>query len=289
MKLIVIISINDVQRDIRMQITKPDLLVHPLYESTLLYGDQYGLAKHFNILTVASLTVNTAIQPYYVTDAGVQLLHSIYLAPYFTKNMIRGSGVKPQCTTYELEHEVQIYNIAENGPRYVIWTLNDPVSVCSTCIDRVAPGDLYAAAERARRWSYDIVCSKKIIVFDLDETLIDRNCNILGMADEILSAARRVYDLVVLYSHGSSLHVDENVAKIMHMRNYQHTFDLVLSNNMVDRRCPKNLLQLYNHFPNIRFTFATLVDDSLYNWTPEYTKLIIPNKVSTLKWALNII
>lgn len=259
-----------------------------MYETTLLQGN-YGLAERFNILTLSTLTFNPTIKPLMVTNNQVHLLHDIHLSPYFSKNLEKCAGVKPQCTTYDFDREIPIYNIMENGPRYVIWTLDDPLTVCATCVDRVRPNDLYAAAERARRWAYEITAGKSIVVFDLDETLIDRNGNILHMADQLLTAARKTYDLVVLYSHGSSLHVDEHVAKILHMRRNQHTFDLILSNNMSDRRCQKNLLQLYNHFPNIRFTLSTLVDDSLYNWTPEYTKLIVPNKVSTLKWALNII
>lgn len=271
-----------------MEFRKPDLLVHPRYETALLNGN-YGLAEHFNILTLSTITFNTKIMPLMVTDNNVQVLHDIHLAPYFSKNLDKCSGVKPQCTSYDFDHNIPIYNIMENGPRYVIWTVEDPLTVCATCVDRVKPNDLHEAIERARNWSYQIFTGKSIVVFDLDETLIDSHGNILEMADQLLTTARRVYDLMVLYSHGSSLHVDEHVAKLLHMRRNQYTFDLILSNNMIDRRCQKNLLQLYNYFPNIRFTLSTLVDDSLYNWTPEYTKLIVPHKLSTLKWALNII
>lgn len=271
-----------------MHFNKPDLLVHPNLERLVLAGN-CNLSKHFNVLSLASLSYNPCIKPLMVTDTNVHVLHDIFLVPHFNKNMERSSGVKPQCTTYDFDHKIPIYNIMENGPRYVIWTMNDPLTVCATCVHRITPNQVHEAVAKAIRWAYNITMEKSIVVFDLDETLIDKQGNILNFAVELLALARRRYNLVVLYSHGSSLHVDDHVVKLLNRRCNAYTFDLILSNNMVDKLCQKNLLHLYNYFPNVRFSSATLIDDSLYNWTPEYTKLIVPNKVSTLQWALNII
>lgn len=276
-----------------MQFNKPDLLVHPSFERLLLNNNttsNYNLNKYFNVLSLATLSYNPYIKPLMVTNNNVHVLHDIHLMPHFTKHMERTSGVKPQCTTYEFDQKIPIYNIMENGPRYVIWTLNDPLTVCATCVHRISPNQVHDAVDKAIRWAYNITVSKSIVVFDLDETLIDKHGNVLDYADELLMVARRRYDLVVMYSHGSSLHVDEHAVKVLsRCSRKDFMFDLILSNNMVDKQCQKNLLHLYNYFPNTRFTVSTLIDDSLYNWTPEYTKLIIPNNVNTLKWALNII
>lgn len=42
----------------------------------------------------------------------------------------------------------------------------------------------------------------------------------------------------------------------------------------------KNLLHLYNYYPNYTFKKCVLVDDSLYNFTPEYSYIIVPLRKS---------
>lgn len=254
---------------------KPDLIIHPAYVKSV---SQFGLDAYFNIIYLEDLLDSIEeINPILVSDSAVSILRDVRLRPIFKDSLIRKSGIKPQHTSYYFEIDIPIYKISNRAPRYVIWNKTDNLTICATCVDRVDHYSLYDACRKAKEWSYDITNTEKIIVFDLDETLIDSNCRKLKYADKLLECAHIVYDRVVLYSHGSNLHVDDNISKF----DDPH-FDLVLSNDSHDNTCNKNLLSLYNYFPNTIFSHATLVDDSLYNWTPEYDKFIVPFKLSTV-------
>lgn len=64
--------------------------------------------------------------------------------------------------------------------------------------------------------------------------------------------------------------------------------DLVLSyDSFAGNRYCKNLLTLYNYFPNCKFDTCVLVDDSPYNWTPEYSKFIVAGYKKTCQGVLN--
>ncbi|ACH96217.1 38K protein [Oryctes rhinoceros nudivirus] len=252
---------------------KPDLVIHPRYAKSV---SNFGLEFYFNILNLHDLESNIEnINPILVSDDDVLILDDVYLSPVFKDSLVKRSGIKPYYTSLYFENEIPIYKIPFRAPRYVIWNTTDNLTICATYVDRVDKYSLYDACCRAKEWSYSITRSESIIVFDLDETLIDRDSKKLKGSDTALTCARSVYDRVVLYSHGSSLHVDDNVTKFD-----KSAFDLVLSNNTHDNTSNKNLLYLYNYFPNTIFTKATLVDDSLYNWTPEYDKIIVPFKLS---------
>lgn len=289
-------------------LNKPDLVIHPNYHK--LFMRYYGkdLIESFNVFRIEDLTVikgstkNTSFNeinvggfttttstttstfsPILLTDTGTSQLRNVCLKPKYKDCLIKASGSNPLYTSYWFDDEnLPMYKIEENGPRYVVWTKNDPLTVCGTYVDRIDYFDVPQCFQRIKEWSdlYAIREHKSIIVFDLDETLIDSKCNKLKRVDEFLHYARTIYDIIVLYSHGSNLHVDDNVLKF----NDPNVFDLVLSNDSQNEKTSnKNLLYLYNYFRNVRFTYATLVDDSLYNWTPEYNKFIIPYKLTTLK------
>lgn len=231
-------------------------------------------------MQLSDLTLDSNIQPIIVTDTGCKCLTNVHLCKFFKPYI--GSGIKPQYTTYTFGEKTSLYRIEENGPRYVIWTCQDPLTICATYLDRIEPHDLFQACERAKLWAFTIQEFRSIIVFDLDETLINENGIPLNHSQKVLKRAREIFDIVVLYSHGSNLHVDEHILQFRNsiMLNDAPLFDLVLSKNELDHRSAKNLLYLYNYFPNIRFKNATLVDDSMFNWTPEYKNIIIPTTQS---------
>jgi phosphoserine phosphatase len=110
-----------------------------------------------------------------------------------------------------------------------------------------------------------IFSESSIAVFDLDETLIDVQNNKLFAADDLLRHAR------------TNLYCGRMDPRCMWMiTNNNFAFDLTLSTQKQEQKCAKYLLTLYNYFPNTFFKEATLIDDSLYNWNPEYTKMILP-------------
>lgn len=253
---------------------KPDLIIHPRYASHFL---NFDLDTYFNVLCLDEL-MNSAkiINPVLVSDDDISILNNLTLTPVFNKTLSRKSGIKPEYTSYNFKTQIPIYKIPHRAPRYVIWNKSDDLTICATCVDRVDKHNLFAAYIKAKDWAYAITQTKSIIVFDLDETLIDKNCKKLKYADELLQRAREVYDAVVLYSHGSNLHVDDNATQ------FNTAFDLVLSHNSHDKISNKNLLYLYNYFPYTTFSRATLVDDSLYNWTPEYDTFIVPYQLTSV-------
>ncbi|AUQ43992.1 38K protein [Esparto virus] len=299
---------------------KPDLIVHPMFYKTI---ERYDLNTYYNLIPIENLTYNFNIKPILITDKTSRELRNVLLKPFFKYpiNSMRSHGTKfmptnttsltsmnthlemanhcespvmsyasakPENTSFYFERQIPIYTIEENGPRYVIWTKNDPLTICGTFVNRIDIEDIYQAYQRAKLWAHEINYTKSIIVFDLDDTLINNDTGRpFKCANHLLKYARNAYDLMVLYSHGSSLHVDQHLQLFNHANGVK--FDLVLSNNMIDKRSTKNLLSLYNHFPNTRFKNATLVDDSLYNWSPEYNKFIVPSVKVTLKHALPFI
>lgn len=261
---------------------KPDLVIHPDFAKSLL---KFDLNTYFNILHLEDIFASiTDINPILVSENKISILKDVFLKPVFDKYLCKKSGFKPQYTSYYFDVPIPIYRIPNRAPRYVIWNETSNLTICATHVDRINEYNIYEAYRRAKDWAYTITNVETIIVFDLDETLIDRKCAKLKDADKLLSCARTIYDRIVLYSHGSNLHVDDNVSKFD-----KSIFDLILSNTAHDHISNKNLLYLYNYFPNTVFSHATLVDDSLYNWTPEYDKFIVPYKLTSLHDVLSVI
>lgn len=255
-------------------LTKPDLIIHPKFYPSVV---NYNLQSFYNVVPIESLTIIPNIQPILVTENDCYSLKDVTLTKFF--NNYIGSGIKPQYTTYTFGEKTPIYSIEENGPRYVIWPCDEPLTICATYLDRIQACDLYQALQRAKAWAFNITQLKSIVVFDLDETLISSTGEPLNYSYRVLERARSIYDIMVLYSHGSNLHVDEHLVKFQnaYTDNNRPLFDLILSKSQNDHRSSKNLLYIYNFFPNIRFKRAVLIDDSLYNWTPEYNNIIVPS------------
>lgn len=280
---------------------KPDLVIHPQFYSTIM--SKYDFSKLYNILNIDCgrfcndcKTVVCKKQwtvPYLIDDEMyVKLEQGIMLHPYYEYDNV-SSGTKPFATSYNITKNTRMYKLPHRGPRLVIWTKNDKLDVCATQIERINFEEIPEVCERMKQWAFKITEKKSIFVFDLDRTLIKDNGSKFECADEVLNTVRDKYDLVVLYSHGSALHVDEHLNKFKidaTEYGFDSYFDLILSNNKTERVSHKNLLYIYNYFPNgITFSDAVLMDDSVYNWTPEYSKLIIPYCRKTLKYALPIL
>lgn len=272
---------------------KPDLFVHPLFFNTVV--NTYDLFRYFNVCSLNDLTPSPVSETgdslaYYINDRGVTPI-SLELEPYYTLMNVQ-SGSDARQTTYWFDEVTPIYALHHRNPRYVIWSKNNPMTICATRVDRVDEYGLFEAVRKAKEWSRCLYDAKSIIVFDLDSTLINPEGCKLEHADEILEHAKRLYDYVILWSHGSPLHVDDNVQKFQINDGAMcgdEIFDLILRNDSTNA-CAKNLLYLYNYFTDCRFTRATLMDDSPYNWTPEYSRLIVPDRsLTSLKHALKLL
>lgn len=249
----------------------PDLLVHPsFYEHVCTLSD---VRSHLNVMEPAQLTVSVDTVASVVCADGRVLAANVELEPYYEPCI--GNGVRPNFTSYTFARRMPMYRVAERAPRYVIWTEADPLPVCATVVART---DLYGLSDAVRAavdWSRIMVITKtvSVAVFDLDRTLIDDEDRFLDGAVSVLEHARTAFDAVVLWSHGSPLHVDRQVGEF---KRHGIGFDLVLSNAFGVKKSCKNLLYLYNHFVDTYFSKAVLIDDSVFNWTPEYTHCIVP-------------
>lgn len=252
---------------------KPDLFIHTKYYD--MCDQHYPQLKHvFNLLSLsdynASLNMKKTATIVF-NDNKIKRIQPI-LEPYFKKCI--GVGTKPKVTSYYFNEPMLMYSTNIRSPRYVIWTEYDSLPICATAVTRVSIYELEKAVQKALVWAstktdYE---PNNIIVFDLDRTLIDDDSRKLDGADELLEYCREKYDKIVLWSHGSSLHVDEQ--KEFSFKKFK--FDVTLVNVLESDKSCKNLLHLYNLFPDIYFENAVLVDDSVFNYTPEYTKYIIP-------------
>lgn len=257
--------------------TLPDLMVHPSFYSLLC--DVRDLQNHFNLMDPAQLSVYTDAVASVVFEDGCVREMRVDLEPYYDHRI--GTGVRPIVTSYTFEHRMPMYRVGERAPRYVIWTVDEPLPVCATVVARTDAFGLSCAVSAAIDWSRNMLITKtaSVVVFDLDRTLIDDEGRTLDGAVSALEHARAVYDTMVLWSHGSPLHVDTQVAKF---DKYGVLFDLVLSNARSGDESCKNLLYLYNYFTDTYFNKAVLVDDSVFNWTPEYTHCVVPTTVGSV-------
>lgn len=209
------------------------------------------------------------------------------------------SGDSANVTAYFSATKFTYYTIADSRPRYLIWPVSLTSPINATYIDRVDLSDLLEGFQRSLDWAllwyrnaaaaaaaetsligpYETCISqggagvyRSIVVIDLDSTCI-KNCDnskIQGI-DQILILLRQRFDIMVLWSHGSSGHVEPEFFGLQ-----SSLFDLILCNEHWSQRAPKNLLFLYNYFPNVRFTKSLLIDDLKENATPEYSIVILP-------------
>lgn len=252
-------------------------MVHPSFYNHLC--DDRDLQNHFNVMEPSQLTVYTDTVASVVCENGRVLKMRVELEPYYDTCI--GTGVRPNFTSYTFARKMTMYRIGERAPRYVIWTADEPIPVCATVVARTDVFGLSNAVRTAVDWSRNMVISKtaSVVVFDLDRTLIDDKDRVLDGAVSVLEHARSVYDTTVLWSHGSPLHVDKQVNAF---EKHGVRFDLVLSNAQSGDKSCKNLLYLYNYFTDTYFTKAVLVDDSVFNWTPEYTHCVVPTTIESV-------
>lgn len=247
---------------------KPDLFVHEDFYS-MMENFKSKLDMYVNLMKISDLYIERN-RPITVLNDHLQD-YEIKLHPYYTQT--KETGTTPDCTSYHFEEPMIAYHIPNLKPRYVLWNKTDYIPICATIVRRIDIYQLYDSIEKIIEWSicYNLNENLTIAVFDLDLTLIDDDNKKYEESDYVLKSFKNYFDKIVLYSHGGALHVHDNVSK------FETLFDLVLSNEADNRTSPKNLLHLYNYFKDGLITDAWLIDDSAYNYCPEYTKMIIPN------------
>lgn len=110
-----------------------------------------------------------------------------------------------------------------------------------------------------------------VIVFDLDDTLIDVNDQpLVGNLQNFIENTRNIFDFVVLWSHGTCEHVHHNLK----LHNLQSSFDLVISRNYKEQTKNKSIglvfKELHKKFNIAQISMSALVDDLHSNFNEDY-------------------
>jgi len=273
---------------------KATLVVHPVFRLYIFNPIVYGRLKDlFSAIYVCDRIPTRDTRALLVYNENTILKKSLFLESYHrnTTDVETDKIVDDYVsTTYHLPKSgVKMYNIQDKAPRFLLWLdtdMHEP-NVCCTAMYKCSnigqlPIAIRVASDWARRYTIIPSCglrNLRVVVLDLDQTLIDDNpiaCKLLKNYKNVLNTAREHYDFIVLWSHGSSLHVNNHVAQL------GFNFDLILNEdeslrgNKYVQNC-KNLLNIYNRIStDCRIVYAVLVDDSPYNWTPEYDALVVP-------------
>lgn len=112
-----------------------------------------------------------------------------------------------------------------------------------------------------------------VIVFDLDETLIDTNGQLLTTTTKKqLKRMRAIFDYVVLWSHGCNRHVDNILLTVM--GDFRKIFDLTISRCIGDPVSNKGMGLVFRRLNEMygisEISFCVLVDDQAQNYVGDY-------------------
>ncbi len=110
-----------------------------------------------------------------------------------------------------------------------------------------------------------------VIVFDLDDTLIDGNNRALLIdLQHFVTFMKRMFTFVVMWSHGTCEHVHKNLKK----HNIESCFDMVIARTYDEDTKNKGLGYVFRalnkQFRVTSLTYTALVDDLPTNYTNDY-------------------
>lgn len=152
-------------------------------------------------------------------------------------------------------------------------------------IDKTPVRDIVSRLEESakkfeRRAANTLLCgAQNVVVFDLDRTIVD-DCGDL-LSDTVVQWVERVcaaFDMVVLWSHGDSNHVQSVLQR--HPR-LQPLFHTVITRNPIDTytdtfaKGTGTLMSILNDRHNmVCMGYVVLVDDQPLNYTDDYDEYI---------------
>lgn len=115
---------------------------------------------------------------------------------------------------------------------------------------------------------------QSLCVVDLDNTLIDGANNLFKFSLNLLDFLKKRFDIVVLWSHGSTGHVKFNVRR-HHLQKYFHMILAAPNVNRVKNKTPGYILKEFNKTHNItKLSKTCLIDDQIPNYCNDYQKFI---------------
>ncbi|AII15847.1 38K protein [Penaeus monodon nudivirus] len=125
---------------------------------------------------------------------------------------------------------------------------------------------------------------KSIVVIDLDDTIINRDGDIIiENFKEYFNIIKRTFDLVVLWSHGCQRHVNHILENALSA--YRYEFDMIIVRNSALQVSNKGigfmLKQANVRFNVEEFTQSLLIDDQSCNYLYDYDYFIhVPKGLS---------
>ena len=132
---------------------------------------------------------------------------------------------------------------------------------------------------------------KTVIVFDLDETIIDQDYRLVcSYVEELLVESRNIFDYMVLWSHGNTNHVQ----KAMTLYKLGKLFDLVLTRGRFQYHCFNKgfglVLKHLNKTHGIaKVKYSVLVDDQIANFNNDYTYFFkVDKKINNTQYKKKI-
>lgn len=138
---------------------------------------------------------------------------------------------------------------------------------------------------------------KSVIVFDLDDTLISKNGEILFCnMPKIINGLRQVFDLIVLWSHGNSSHV--NSALLLTLKDVKFDSVIVLDKNSkfesdvyAHNKGVGKLFRVINQEHGVgKLKLTALVDDQSGNFIGDYDLFShVPNTIDGVNRAQQIV
>lgn len=111
-----------------------------------------------------------------------------------------------------------------------------------------------------------------VLVFDLDDTLIDGEGNIFAEdLNEAITRLRSIYTYVGIWSHGSTNHVFKHIKKISNEYNVKFDFVITRDDKVYNKSAIHILNVLNTKFSISELTFSCLVDDKIENYNNDYS------------------
>lgn len=269
-----------------MNLCKPLVVVHPdIYACNPQF--YVNLRYSFNVYIYSKKDLESDVVYHFVRSKSgsdeYKKLYNVEMKTKLYKQDIENDSL--QSGTQYTSGKLKVKSTAElpKGPRLIIWPNYLKLTISGTWIYRCntneQPPDYIF--EPLRNFKYNK--SGNCIIFDLDNTLINDDLTIIPYALEMVKLAKSSYDYTVLWSHGSGLHVIENLI------NVDLLFDLVIYRNESTKNAPKNPFYLYTLVNDFLFTSFTLVDDIAENATDGYNCVLVPNKSTDARLLLKIL
>jgi hypothetical protein len=202
-----------------------------------------------------------------------------YNSDWENKTSVSSNLLKNTCPSTTRNEEFK--HCSDQKPRLYLSKPNQRVDTSSTQI-LITDCITVTTLTQIFRWSRKYQPAKlvSVCVIDMDDVLIDETSRLYDGASDFIKIINSMFDKVILWSHGSLLHVDEHSNEILKSGG---KFDLILGRQ--ETCASKNLLHLYNTFTQEQIKFAVLIDDTPCNYTPEYNLLIVPKRKKIPKFS----